>query len=235
MWVPGAIAATSAAMVMRNPADAARDPDGPTNTDHRRLRGEDGGVDVAGRVDQPAGRAKRDHDARPLRRRPPARSRRAGIRTTTGWMMPSTSARYTTGAAPAPAAAGCGRLRLREEPGATARPAGRPDTSARIPAAPDNRESRMCLLISSLLELNPCEHALRLGGRRVHGERPLRLDRAPLGRHRSSGTPRPAPRGPRRRRHSRWKSSARRPPRRVGRHEVMRPISRCACASYGDR
>ena len=32
MLVPGAMAATSAATVMRNPADAARAPDGPTNT-----------------------------------------------------------------------------------------------------------------------------------------------------------------------------------------------------------
>ena len=32
MCVPGAMAATSAAMVSRNPADAARDPDGATNT-----------------------------------------------------------------------------------------------------------------------------------------------------------------------------------------------------------
>ena len=30
MWVPGAIAATSAAIVMMNPADAARPPEGPT-------------------------------------------------------------------------------------------------------------------------------------------------------------------------------------------------------------
>ncbi len=30
IWVPGAIAATSAAMVMMNPADAARAPEGPT-------------------------------------------------------------------------------------------------------------------------------------------------------------------------------------------------------------
>ena len=32
IWVPGAMAATSAAMVMRKPADAARFPDGPTKT-----------------------------------------------------------------------------------------------------------------------------------------------------------------------------------------------------------
>ena len=32
MCVPGAIAATSAAIVIRKPADAAREPDGPTNT-----------------------------------------------------------------------------------------------------------------------------------------------------------------------------------------------------------
>src|SRR3954470_19231759 len=32
MCVPGAMAATSAAMVIRNPADAARKPAGPTNT-----------------------------------------------------------------------------------------------------------------------------------------------------------------------------------------------------------
>ena len=32
MWVPGAIAAMSAAMVIRKPADAARAPEGPTNT-----------------------------------------------------------------------------------------------------------------------------------------------------------------------------------------------------------
>ena len=32
MCVPGAMAAMSAAMVIRNPADAARFPDGPTNT-----------------------------------------------------------------------------------------------------------------------------------------------------------------------------------------------------------
>ena len=32
MCVPGAMAATSAAMVIRNPADAARLPDGPTKT-----------------------------------------------------------------------------------------------------------------------------------------------------------------------------------------------------------
>ena len=32
MWVPGAMAATSAAIVIRNPADAARAPLGPTNT-----------------------------------------------------------------------------------------------------------------------------------------------------------------------------------------------------------
>ena len=32
MWVPGAIAATSAAMVSRNPAEAARLPEGPTYT-----------------------------------------------------------------------------------------------------------------------------------------------------------------------------------------------------------
>ena len=32
MCVPGAMMATSAAMVSRNPAEAARDPDGPTKT-----------------------------------------------------------------------------------------------------------------------------------------------------------------------------------------------------------
>ena len=32
MYVPGAIAAMSAAMVIRNPADAARAPEGATNT-----------------------------------------------------------------------------------------------------------------------------------------------------------------------------------------------------------
>ena len=64
MCVPGAIAATSAAMVMRNPADAARLPDGPTNTAT--------GVFAAmiallmSRVEssRPPGRAQREHEQR---------------------------------------------------------------------------------------------------------------------------------------------------------------------------
>ena len=68
MCVPGAITATSAAMVMRKPADAARLPAGDTKTDDRGLRLDDGGVDVARRVDETAGRAEHDDEEIRLRR-----------------------------------------------------------------------------------------------------------------------------------------------------------------------
>ena len=62
MCVPGAIAATSAAIVRMNPAEAARAPDGPTKTTT-------GARDViirdtmsAGRVEQAAGRPQDDDD-----------------------------------------------------------------------------------------------------------------------------------------------------------------------------
>ena len=93
MCVPGAIAATSAAMVIRKPAEAARDPDGPDEHGDRRLRRDDRGVDVAGGVDEAAGRAQREDDQRRAGRVGLTRSLRAGIPPTTGWMMPSTSAR----------------------------------------------------------------------------------------------------------------------------------------------
>ncbi len=62
MCVPGAIAATSAAMVMRNPADAARLPDGSHPHRDRCLGVDDGGVDVPGGVEQPARRTEREDE-----------------------------------------------------------------------------------------------------------------------------------------------------------------------------
>ena len=60
MCVPGAIAAMSAAMVMRKPAEAARLPGRADEDGDRRLGGDDGVVDVAGRVEQAARRVQRE-------------------------------------------------------------------------------------------------------------------------------------------------------------------------------
>ena len=96
MCVPGAIAAMSAAMMSRNPADAARAPDGATKT----------ATGVAAEI-------MRDTIARVESTRPPGVRRMKTISVAwaasaasmacvmysaeTGWMMPSTSATYTTG------------------------------------------------------------------------------------------------------------------------------------------
>ena len=61
MWVPGAMAATSAASVMRNPADAARAPDGATNTTTGARRRDHARDDRAGRFEQPTRRAQHEH------------------------------------------------------------------------------------------------------------------------------------------------------------------------------
>ena len=68
MCVPGAIAATSAAIVIRKPADAAREPDGPTNTTTGVFAAKNRRIDVPGRVDEPAGSPERDDDQRRTRR-----------------------------------------------------------------------------------------------------------------------------------------------------------------------
>ena len=71
MCVPGAIAATSAAIVIRKPADAARLPDGPTKTatgvlaDSMRETMEPRGVEQAARSPQ-----REDHERRRRRGRP---------------------------------------------------------------------------------------------------------------------------------------------------------------------
>jgi hypothetical protein len=104
MWVPGAMAATSAAMVIRNPAEAARDPDGPTNTAT--------GVCAAmmallmSRVEStnPPGVRKTITSTAAFAASAWARALRT-YSTATGWMMPSTSMTNATGAASCRAAA----------------------------------------------------------------------------------------------------------------------------------
>ena len=64
MCVPGAIAATSAAIVMMNPADAARLPDGADEDRNRRPGRDHLRDDVARRVDEAAGRAQGEDDER---------------------------------------------------------------------------------------------------------------------------------------------------------------------------
>ena len=96
MCVPGAIAATSAAIVRMKPAEAARAPAGRDEDRHRRRGGEHARDDVARRVHQPAGRAQREDD-----QRRPARSARSIVSimysAETGWMMLSTTAEWTMG------------------------------------------------------------------------------------------------------------------------------------------
>ena len=67
MCVPGAIAATSAAIVRMKPADAARAPDGRDEDRDRRLGRDHLRDDVARRVDQAAGRAQREDHERGVR------------------------------------------------------------------------------------------------------------------------------------------------------------------------
>ena len=64
MCVPGAMAATSAAIVRMNPAEAARAPDGADEDRHRRLGGDHARDDGPRGIEQPAGRAQREHDQR---------------------------------------------------------------------------------------------------------------------------------------------------------------------------
>ena len=67
MCVPGAIAATSAAIVRMKPADAARAPDGPTKTATGVSRGKHVRDDVARGIDQAARRPQREDDERRAR------------------------------------------------------------------------------------------------------------------------------------------------------------------------
>ena len=98
MCVPGAMAATSAAMVIRNPADAARLPDGPTNTATGVLA--DSMRDTMEWVE-----SRRPPGVRSVntRRAAPSRSARsiASIMNPadTGWTSASTVAEYTSGRA----------------------------------------------------------------------------------------------------------------------------------------
>ena len=62
MWVPGAMTATSAAIVMMKPADAARAA-GRSDEDHdRRARRDHPRDDIARRIEQPSRRSQHDDD-----------------------------------------------------------------------------------------------------------------------------------------------------------------------------
>ena len=98
MCVPGAIAATSAAIVRMNPAEAARAPDGATNMATGVLAAIS--RETIARVEStspPGVRSVKTTSAAP------ARSARSSVAimysAETGWMMPSTSAAKTTGPA----------------------------------------------------------------------------------------------------------------------------------------
>ena len=97
MCVPGAIAATSAASVMRNPAEAARDPAGAMNTTTGARDATMRETIVRVESSSPPGRAQDEDD-----RHRAVRSARAMTSSTNsaaiGWMMPSYSATTTAGA-----------------------------------------------------------------------------------------------------------------------------------------
>ncbi len=96
MWVPGAITATSAARVMRNPADAARPPAGPTNT----TTGAWATIirDTMARVDSSSPPGVRSTMTVRVAPRASARVITSSMNSAaTGWMIPSYSATMATG------------------------------------------------------------------------------------------------------------------------------------------
>ena len=193
MCVPGAMAATSAAIVIRKPADAAREPDGPTNTTTgvRALRM----AELMSRVEST---------------RPPGVRRVMTIAAAPGRVGLRQGAAEILRGDRVDDAVNLGEVddgrrrsaRRRRDLQARLRLARRrPDlqvgavaaattANARIAAASDvpavrmrhllNRgcRSRRHSRITSLLDLR--EHPLRVGGGGIHGQRPLRFRACPL-------------------------------------------------------
>ena len=91
MWVPGAIAATSAASTRMNPADAARAPEGPTRTAMGVRAAIMRLTMVCVESTSPPGvrSVKTSSEARSASARSMADTMNSAV---TGWMMPSTSA-----------------------------------------------------------------------------------------------------------------------------------------------
>src|SRR3954447_1478745 len=166
MWVPGAIAAMSAAMVIRNPAEAARLPDGPTKMAT--------GVRAAmmallmSRVESRSPPGVRSVNT--ISRAPSASAVAIALRMNsdvTGWMMPSTVALSTMGARSSaggtPAA------------GTPAAAISNPAISSNVPRmTPPGGPTFGSGLLTSLF--NALEHPPRIRQRRIDLQRALDFD-----------------------------------------------------------